>query len=386
SPNIAFRDLVIQTRENDLVGATFGRSFYILDDYTPLRSVTNDMLQNQTVLFPVRETDWYVPRRVIGCFDAGCQAAQGDSYFVAPNPEFGATFTYYLPEGIKKSQETRREAEKEREAENQNVQFADWGTIISEQREDEPLIILTVRDGDVNVVRHVEGTVNAGFNRVAWDLRYPVVDAWVPEAEAQYLPSAGVLVAPGEYTVSIHKRIDGVVTDLAQTQSFDVVSIREPTLEGDSQEHRVVFEAQVDELIRAADGTINAIDRISEEINALKEVLVRSTADAALYEIADSIQERMLEQRDVIAGNETRDIFHDWDNVSVQNRLFHARFVARANAYGPTPVQRESYSIARRAYDEAVVVLTELVDDEYASLKEALDGAGVPWSPGRGIQ
>jgi len=40
TPNISFRDLVIQKRENDLVGATFGRSFYVFDDYTPLRSLT----------------------------------------------------------------------------------------------------------------------------------------------------------------------------------------------------------------------------------------------------------------------------------------------------------------------------------------------------------
>ena len=43
-PTIPFRDLAIQRRENDLVGASFGRSFYILDDYSPLRHVhENDL-------------------------------------------------------------------------------------------------------------------------------------------------------------------------------------------------------------------------------------------------------------------------------------------------------------------------------------------------------
>ena len=67
TPNIPFRDLAIQTRENDVVGATFGRGFYVLDDYTPLRDVTDDMLKNDNVLFPVRRTHWYVPRRPHAC-------------------------------------------------------------------------------------------------------------------------------------------------------------------------------------------------------------------------------------------------------------------------------------------------------------------------------
>ena len=47
SPTISFRDLAIQRRENDLVCATFGRSFYILDDYSFLRDVEPSSLKNK---------------------------------------------------------------------------------------------------------------------------------------------------------------------------------------------------------------------------------------------------------------------------------------------------------------------------------------------------
>ena len=49
-PTIPFRDLAIQRRENDLVAASFGRGFYILDDYTPLRQATPAMLAKDAVL------------------------------------------------------------------------------------------------------------------------------------------------------------------------------------------------------------------------------------------------------------------------------------------------------------------------------------------------
>ena len=387
SPNIPFRDLVIQTRENDLVGATFGRSFYILDDYTPLRDVTSDMLENDTFLFPVRKAPWYVPRRPLGCGEPGCQSSQGDGYYVAKNPDFGATFTYYLPESIQTSQEARREAEKELESKNEDVEFASWDKILKEQREDEPAIVLMVKNRNGSVVRQIEGPVEAGFHRVSWDLRLPPLEAWVPEDERYSWrgPNKGVLVVPGPFEVSMHKRINGVLTDLGLTQRFEVESIREPTLAGSTQEQRVVFEVQIDELGRAADGTINAIDDIVQELDAIKEVLQRSTADGSLYEIANSIQQRATMQRERLAGNETREMFHELGEVPLGARLWHARFDPASNAYGPTPEQRESLAIGQELYDTVRRELSELIDVEYAGLKVALDAAGVPWSPGRGI-
>jgi hypothetical protein len=184
----------------------------------------------------------------------------------------------------------------------------------------------------------------------------------------------------------MQKRVDGVLTDLGQSQSFEVVSIREPTLPGSTQEQRVVFETQLDELMRAVDGTLKSIDAINVELDAIKSVLGRSTADASLFEISNSIQERLLEQRDRLSQNNTRSIFKDWTAVSLQERLMHARFDPSSGAYGPTPAQRTSYEIGKRLYTDVVEELSTLVDTEYAGLKAALDQALVPWTPGRGVQ
>ncbi len=388
APNIPFRDLAIQKRENDLVGATFGRSFYILDDYSPLRSVTADMLKNDTVLFPVRRTHWYVPKRPLGCSKEGCKGSQGDDFYAAPNPPFGATFTYYLPEAIQSRKDARREVEKDKEKNNENVEFQSWERIIGELREDDPAIIFTVRDAAGNVVRNIEAPVEAGFHRVTWDLRYPPVEAWVPEdeREEQWIPTAGVLVAPGSFSVSMQRRVDGVLSDLDQSQRFDVVSIRKPTLTGSTQEQRVVFDNQVNELARATEGTVKTIDAIVGELDAAKEVLLSSTADPSLYEIANSIQKRIQAERDRLTNNEARQLYNDFDEMTVTTRLFHARFAPTTNAYGPTPAQCGSLRIARSLYDDVTRQLSNLVDVEYAGLKVALDAAGVPWSPGRGIQ
>ncbi|MCG8435992.1 MAG: glycosyl hydrolase, partial [Gammaproteobacteria bacterium] len=257
-PNIAFRDLAIQTRENDLVGATFGRGFYVLDDYSPLREVNEEMLRNETKLFSVRKTHWYVPRRPLGCARPGCGASQGAAFFQSPNPPFGAVFTYYLPEEIRSLRDQRKEAEKPLIKEGKDTPYPGWPAIMEEEREDKPAIILTVRDAEGNIVQHVEGPVTAGFHRVAWNLRYPQVNPWVhpDKRQASYWAPGGVLVAPGTYSVSLGRRIDGKLEDLGQTQSFEVASIRTPTLEGMAQENRVAFMRELDELKRAIDGSV----------------------------------------------------------------------------------------------------------------------------------
>jgi hypothetical protein len=388
-PNIAFRDLVIQTRENDLVGATFGRSFYILDDYSPLRSVTAGMLATENVLFPVREAKWYVPRRPLGCRDPVCAGYQGDAFFTAPNPDFGAVFTYYLADGLKARKNIRREAEKEREKANEDVSFPSWDAIVDEQREDAPAIVFTVHDSAGGLVRKIEAPAESGFHRVAWDLRYPALQPWKPpeESEQAWGQGAGVLVAPGDFTVTMHQRIDGVLTELGKSQTFSVASIRpDPVLPGTSQEQRVIFESRVDELARAAAGTIASVDEVLAELDAIRLTLERSRTEGSLYEMAVSLRKRLQTARDRLADNPTRSMYKDLDDMTVQARLTHARFVPTIHAHGPTPAQRESLRIGRALYDDVVAELSELVDEEYEALKDALDTAKVPWTPGRGVQ
>ena len=386
APTIAFRDLVIQTRENDLVGATFGRSFYILDDYSPLRTVTSEMLQNESVLFPVRRAHWYVQRRPLSCERAGCVDSQGHSYYVAQNPPFGATFTYYLPEQLRSLKEQRQEAEKERIAQNEDVDFPSWDRVGEEEREDAPAIVFTVFDTDGNVIRHVEGPVEAGFHRVAWDLRYPAVDPWTPEEERnEYANPTGVLVAPGTYQVAMYQRVDGELMNLEQSEQFEVVSIREPTLPGSSQEQRIAFSRQVDEMQRAVSGTLRSIDEVLPQLDAIKESLASSTADMTLYAQANSIQQRIKQVRDRLSGNDARGRFSDRGLMSVRDRLSYAAYDPNGNAYGPTETQNESLAIARDAYADIGPMLTRLIDGEYQSLLRALDAAGVPWTPGRGV-
>jgi hypothetical protein len=312
--------------------------------------------------------------------------SQGDSYYVAPNPPYGATFTYYLAEEIKSLKDQRAASEKESSARNEDVAFPEWDRIGMEQGEDAPAIVFTVSDQHGNVIRHIEAPAAAGFQRVSWNLRYPIVDPWVPEEERDSnRRAAGVLAAPGTYIVSMHQRVDGELVNLNQTQTFDVVSIREPTLPGSSQERRIAFSRQVDEMRRAASGTIKSVDEVLLQLDAIKEALQNATADMNLYDSANSIQQQLKQQRILLAGDDTRSSFGAPGAVPVTGRLAHAAYNPNANAYGPTQTQSNSLQIAQTVYAEISTELTRLIDQEYSQLRGALDAAGVPWTPGRGV-
>src|SRR5205814_8463481 len=101
--------LAIQRRENDLVVGTFGRGIYILDNYAPLRLVKPEMLKQDSLLFPVKDALMYIQAQPIG---GRGKSFQGESFYTAENPAFGATFTYYLKEELKTKKTRRQEAER----------------------------------------------------------------------------------------------------------------------------------------------------------------------------------------------------------------------------------------------------------------------------------
>jgi photosystem II stability/assembly factor-like uncharacterized protein len=93
-PTISVRELEIQRRENDLVLATFGRGFYVLDDYTPLRDMSDATLAAEAKIFPIKDAWLYVQAGPLGGEE---KASQGACFYTAPNPPYGGRRGHTLP-------------------------------------------------------------------------------------------------------------------------------------------------------------------------------------------------------------------------------------------------------------------------------------------------
>ncbi len=385
-PTIPFRDLAIQRRENDLVGASFGRGIYILDDYSPLRLASAEALDQEAVLFPVRDARWYIPRRPLG---GGDKAEQGDAFFTASNPPFGAVVTYYLRDELKSLQAQRREREKEIEERGGDTPYPGWEALREEELAEGPAILLFIRDVDGDVVRRLVGPVTAGFHRVAWDLRYPLLDPVTVEdqpSEEDEQPASGILAAPGSYSVSLAKWQDGAATELGARQDFEVIRMRQGTLAGSSPDERVAFMTDVAELERDVLAAGAAIDEAQVRLEGIKQALMRSTAaDTSLDAEVQALERQLAELEFRLIGDERRSEMGDPGPVSIKRRIQVVLTGNQVSTYGPTATHRRSLEIATEQFAEVRAELDRLLEVELPALQKSLDAAGVPWTPGRGV-
>ena len=149
-PTISIRDIQIQRRENDLVAASFGRGFFVMDDYTALRDIDPDDLDTGAALFTPRDAYWYFQKRPLGYRPKG---SQGDSLYLAENPSFGSVFTYYLAESFKTQKQSRQAAEAAAKKAGDDVSFPGWREVTDETQEQKPQVMLVIHDNDGNVLR-----------------------------------------------------------------------------------------------------------------------------------------------------------------------------------------------------------------------------------------
>jgi hypothetical protein len=384
-PTISFRDLAIQKRENDLVGASFGRSFYVLDDYTPLRSITPKNLASDTMLFPVRDALWYLQRMPLGEFRTGSKASQGDAYYVADNPPFGAVITYYLPETIQTAKEQRREREKDIEKENGDTTYPGWDALRAEATEEDPAVVLTVRDSNGKVVRKLEGPAKAGFHRVAWDLRYAESGPWTDKPQDNYIVFSGPLAAPGDYTVNLATRVNGELNDTGMQRSIRVKMMRQNSLATASTDEVVAFGQRLDTLMREGSGADAAMKTLLTELKAVKQTLLRSGTEGDLRAQARALELRVMDLQLKLIGDERRDLAGDSGPVSVSRRINVAQMGTSFSSYGPTPTHERSLEIAEQEFAGIKAALDRIFVTELPALRKAMDEAGVPWTPGRGV-
>ena len=382
-PTISFRDLAIQRRENDLVGASFGRSFYILDDYSVLRDVSESQLKDEATLFASRKAWWYIERPVLS-FNK--YANQGAAYYTAPNPPFGSTFTYYLADDIKSQKAIRQEKEKERINANQNVLFPGWEAVETERRQQDPKILLTVKNGNNEVVRRIEGPTKKGFHRVTWDLRYPATNAIVlgEKLATDDDEPKGLLAPPGAYTATLAKQVDGVTTELSNPVTFEVERLRRGSLEGATPEAVAAFWREIDKLSRDLSGSTLALKNGITKIDGMQKALTRATVNPGeLDNRLHKVREQLLSLDTQLNGSRSKKEIGEKSVHTVAGRLNVANTGTVYATYGPTPTHKRSLEIARGQFSKIKSELEQILNQEMPQLERALIAAGAPWVEGQ---
>jgi photosystem II stability/assembly factor-like uncharacterized protein len=384
-PPTGVRDFAFQTRENDLVLATFGRGFYILDDYTPLRGITEATLEKDAILFPVKPTWMYIEASPLGLPG---KAFQGESFYVAPNPPAGAIFTYYVKEDYNTLKKKRWEAEAATEKEGGNLEYPKWEDLKAEEREKEPTILLTVMDEDGQVVRRMEAPTGAGFHRVSWDLRYPSTMPTQltpgPTDNPFFTPPQGPLAAPGKYTVTLAKRVGDVTTPLAEPQTFEAVPLGNATLAAENREETVQFQQKVARLQRAVAGAISSVEEGLNRIDFIQKALMDTPgADPKMLDEARALEERLRDINEQLTGDTIRPSHSEPAPPAIADRVFQIVGGAWTSTSAPTQTHQANYQLAAQDFAPVLEQIRKAVGQDLVSLENRLEAAGGPWTPGR---
>ncbi|MCP4571177.1 MAG: glycosyl hydrolase [bacterium] len=383
-PTIACRDLEIQRRENDLVVATFGRGFFVLDDYTPLRRMEPAVLQEPATVFPVRKALLYSPSTPAG--DAG-PGHQGDDFWLAENPPFGAVVTYHLAEGLQTLEQQRRKAEKKLREDGEPVHYPSWDDLRSEDRELDPEIVLTITDDSGQVVRRLTGPSGKGFHRVAWDLRWPATEpvrVGSGGGGGWYGPPRGPWAEPGTYAVTVAQRVRSQETVLAGPVSFTTELLVRGTYPAADFAGTVAFQHQVAELRRAVAAAGEVMDDAESRLEHLRAA-VQSTIglDRAVLDELDALDARMARMRVAMNGDRTVSRRNEPVTPGIGSRVGRVNYGSRSITTDATQTQRNNLALAGELFAPVLADLTALITTDLPALENRFDAAGAPHTPGR---
>ncbi|MGB5531334.1 MAG: glycosyl hydrolase [Ignavibacteriaceae bacterium] len=374
-PTQAVRDLDIQERESDLALATFGRGFYVLDNYSPLRDLDESTLNNENYkLFPAKDALMFIKR-------SATFSSLGSSFFKAENPPFGATFTYYIKEAPKSKKSIRQEKEKDLIKDNKPVYYPTWDELRTEDREEKSFLLFVVKDGQGNVVRKLKESVKQGINRITWDLKYADTN---PVKTVTDKNESGTPVLPGKYSVEMYLSDDGELTLVAGPQSFEAKVLNNTTLPAEDRAALVAFHKEFWEFNRAVEGALSstrdlkdktdilfyAIKQTPEAPNSLMNNVLRIKAET------DDILQHLFRDNTIAERNEPT-------APTVYDRLNELAWGMWNTTSAPTQTQRNNLKVASEKFEPLLAKIKTLLEVDVKNLEYEMEKYGAPWTPGR---
>lgn len=375
-PTISFRDLTIQRRENDLVGASFGRSFYVFDDMSVFREITEEGLAEEAQLFPTRKAWWYIQRPDLS-FGKG-QGSQGTGHYLSDNPPFGAVFTYHLAEGYKTAKDSRAETEKEQNKAGEDVSFPGYDQLDAEANEMPARVWLEVADANGNLVRRVNAPTAKGFHRVAWDLRLPPMEV-VSKGTEKISENSGLLVSPGTYQVRLMKETAEGLTALSEFRSFEVVPLHEKgALENPLADQTEQFHNNVEKLDLEASVLRKDKSALEEQIKALGIAMayVRSSEGdlTADYRI---LRDDYYTFKSRVDGSPAKNKIGEKQPPTIGDRMGNLEMVLYRSTYGPTGQALKTIALIEKEMGELKTILEKL-ENRADAMNSNIVGAGGP--------
>ena len=349
-PTIPIRDLEIHKEEDDLVAASFGRGFYIVDDYSPIREYSKSIDEKNAHLFSVKSTYQYVVA-------APEKTATGHNFFTSPNPPYGVKLSYYLGKSILSRYEERQNDESSKFSRGEIIDYPTAEKLEAESKEKSPKVFLTITDDKGRVVRRVSTKKNKGYHEIYWDLRtFSMTNI---DNENNY---SGPLVPPGEYSVHIEKFENNEIERLTESKSFNIIQIGSKSTQED-REKLYSFQLNFDKLRSDVNKLVDEIDDAITELDGKINSSLNSMSETNLDEI-NKKRGNIMDLKMILTGTRSlnyADVFSG-SPPAVQRRLGNMSWELYNTTSKPTKTHEMTYEISKSKYEEVFKTFKELID------------------------
>ena len=383
-PTIAVRDIAIQRRENDLVLGTFGRGFFVMDDYSVLRSVENSDSSVDAKIFDVRDALMWEKAAPLGLPG---KAFQGDNFYLAENLDPVAIFTYNYDKKFESLKSKRQKTEKKLIKDEKDVSYPSYEELYNELNEAKPELVFTIRDSENNVVKKIYKKPSKGLSRFQWDLRYEDNSPINLNTSSFYNPFAGVsegtLVSPGTYTIDMSLLEAGETTKIVDAISFNVVALNNTVMPADDRLAKVEFQrkvaklqAEIGEYSRKLSEVSNKMRYVAQAIKKVEQPVDKISKMA--WDLNQAIKEINLK----FYGDNVKSRLDIQTYLTPSSRLGAVAYYQKYSTAAPTKTHMDSYEIAKEEFQPIKLMINEL-KVKMTDLESLLKEMGAAYTPGR---
>ena len=359
-PTIAVRDIAIQERENDLVLATFGRGFYVLDNYSPLREL--EYVLNQENAFFTTKPGLLFRRANIGGIDY-----KGAQYYRAKNPKVGVTFEWNTSSSAAKVKDNRPDAD-------ENLpHYPSLDQLREEDWEEKAYLLFEVTDSSGNAVARFTKGDSKGIQRYTWDGRMSSTSSIRMNGEPVTEAYGTSFVMPGTYYISMHRSTNGSLETLVDKHEFKVNHLY--NYEGID----IAFNQGVDALNGRMNKVMAEFNELNEELGQLRAGL-RNTPGASMEDLstARSLDIQLKEVGVLLKGDATRSKREFETAPSAQDAVGLLAWGAFNHRGAPTGTMKQLKEDAEAMLADAEKALAE-IDEAMDALEAKAVEQGVPF-------
>ena len=380
-PTIAIRDMEIQPEHNDLVLASFGRGFYVLDDYSPLRKISKELMEDQAYIFDIPDALMY---REASPNIYGKNGFKGGTYWTADNPPFGASITYYLKDSLSTRKGARKKEEARLAKDGADTPYPSYEALRAEDREEGPYLFFDITDEGGTLVRRIKAGAHRGIHRISWDFTYMSLDPVDNEMGNPFYEADGSYVAvPGTYYVSMNLVDTNGVQTLVQPKAFSCVPLENVSLPAEDQAALLAFYDELRNMGRVVYGARHAREELADQWAQVRGMMQQSKAfTTENTRRMNDLMERLYQLKVDLDGDATLSSREFATPPGISDRLRTTAYYSWRVRSEPTRQQTDNVKYIREAMGP---VLDELraIDAELQNMYNAMGNGTVPQISGK---